>query len=190
MRIERMLAPVHALGPGQRVCLWTKGCSKCCPGCISPEMQDSEGPELDEALLAKLLTDAAARSQCTGLTVSGGDPMEQPQALLKLLRLVRPNFEDILVYTGYTLGQLREHCGEDAKACLDLIDVLIDGPYVESRNHPDCVLRGSDNQCIHYLNPEAEPRYADYMQQGRQLETFVHNRTIVITGIQNRRTEV
>ena len=117
--------------------------------------------------------------------------MEQPEALLKLLELVRPTFEDILVYTGYTLQQLQQGlCGEAALGCLPLIDVLIDGPYVESRNEPGCVLRGSDNQKIHYLTPAAQARYTDYLQQGRQLETFAHGDTVVITGIQNRRSEL
>ena len=68
-----------------------------------------------------------------------------------------------------------------------LIDVLIDGPYIHERNFPDCVLRGSDNQCIHYLNPEARAAYAGYLKQGRVLESFSHNGSVIITGIANRR---
>ena len=71
-----MLAPVHALGPGERVCLWTRGCSKRCPGCISPEMQPATGPQVPEELLAQILTETAVKNSCRGLTVSGGDPLE------------------------------------------------------------------------------------------------------------------
>ena len=79
-----------------------------------------------------------------------------------------------------------EAAGEDGKACLSLIDVLIDGTYVEALNTPDCVLRGSRNQIIHYLNPAMQESYAAYMQQGRILESFVHRNNTIITGIFNK----
>lgn len=135
--------------------------------------------------LAQILIQTAQRNGCTGLTVSGGDPFAQPEALLALLQAVRAHFSDILVYTGYTLEQLRQD--EVCAACLGFVDVLIDGPYIHERNFPDCVLRGSDNQCIHYLNPEARAAYAGYLKQGRVLESFSHNGSVIITGIANRR---
>ena len=187
MRIARMISPVHSLGPGDRVCLWTQGCSKNCPGCISPELKPFSGQEVDDATLAQLLIRTAQAGNCRGLTVSGGDPLEQPEALARLLELVRPYFDDILVYTGFTLEAIRREGSEDARRCLSFIDVLIDGPYIRERNHPECTLRGSDNQIIHYLTPEKEMVYADYLAQGRKLEPFTHNGHMIITGIPDRR---
>ena len=182
-----MLSPVHVLGPGERVGLWTQGCRKACPGCISPEMQPHTGEEVPEELLARLLIQTAAAGGCTGLTVSGGDPLEQPGALLRLLELVRPAFEDILVYTGYRMDQIRSgEAGRAALQCLDLIDVLIDGPYTRERNFPDCALRGSDDQVIWYLDPGKRELYERYMGQGRALESFSHGDTVVIVGILDR----
>ena len=182
-----MLAPVHALGPGERVCLWTRGCSKRCPGCISPEMQPATGPQVPEELLAQILTETAVKNSCRGLTVSGGDPLEQPEALLRLLRLLRPAFADILVYTGYRMEELRAGAaGEAGIACLELIDVLIDGRYNEARQRHDCALRGSDDQTIWYLDPDKRQSYEDYMRQGRILETFVHGDTAIVVGIQDK----
>lgn len=135
-------------------------------------------------MLADILIRTARAGGCGGLTISGGDPFEQPEALLRLLKLVRAEFDDILVYTGYELSQIR---GGEGESCLDWIDVLVDGPYVEGRNTPDCVLRGSDNQGIHFLNPSLKAAYEQYMEQGRILETFTHNDTMIITGIPNRR---
>lgn len=186
MRIGRMISPVHSLGPGERVCLWLQGCPRRCPGCISPELQPEEGPQVSTAALAKILAETARRNGCTGLTVSGGDPFAQPEELERLLALVRGEFQDILVYTGFTLPQLRQ-AGFDR--CLGLIDVLIDGPYIHERNFPDCVLRGSDNQIIHYLNPALTPVYEAYLRQGRVLESFSHNGAVILTGIVNRRDD-
>ena len=117
--------------------------------------------------------------------------MEQAEALLRLLPLVRDTFRDILVYTGYTLAEIRAgRCGPAGEACLEWIDVLIDGPYIDRRNTPDCVLRGSDNQVIHFLTPGLRERYESYMRRGRVLESFSHSGEIVITGIQNRRSQL
>lgn len=187
MLIARILSPVHSLGPGDRVCLWTQGCNKRCKGCISPELQPYSGNEIDEDVLAKILIKVARKNNCTGITISGGDPLEQPQALLKLLTLLRNEFDDILVYTGFELQDIQDGLvGIEAKKCLDYLDVLIDGKYIDELNYKDCVLRGSKNQELHFINKALAPIYAEYMKQGRILESFVHNQNTIVTGILNK----
>lgn len=187
MLIARILSPVHSLGPGDRVCLWTQGCKKRCKGCISPELQPYGGNEVDENVLAKILTQVARKNNCTSITISGGDPLEQPQALLRLLAILRNEFDDILVYTGFELQDIQYGLiGIEAKKCLDYLDVLIDGKYIDELNYKDCVLRGSSNQNIHFINNELAPIYAEYMKQGRILESFVHNQNTIVTGIFNK----
>jgi len=185
VRIGRMIAPVRTLGPGERVCLWFQGCGKDCPGCVSPELRPTEGPEISPETLAELVIQAADRNGCTGLTISGGEPFDQPQALENLLTLLAPRFSDILVYSGYTLSQLQQKEPPVLRA-LDRIGVLIDGPYIQERNVPGCALRGSDNQIIHYLRPELEPVYREYLTLGRTIETFCHAGTMIRVGILNR----
>lgn len=187
MLIARIVSPVHSLGPGDRVCLWTQGCKKRCKGCISPELQPYSGNEIDEDVLAKILIQVARKNNCTGITISGGDPLEQSQALLKLLTLLRNEFDDILVYTGFELQDIQDGLvGIEAKKCLDYLDVLIDGKYIDELNYKDCVLRGSSNQNIHFITKGLAPIYAEYMKQGRILESFVHNQNTIVTGIFNK----
>lgn len=187
MLIARILSPVHSLGPGDRVCLWTQGCKKRCKGCISSELQPYSGNEIDEDVLAKILIQVARKNNCTGITISGGDPLEQSQALLKLLTLLRNEFDDILVYTGFELQDIQDGLvGIETKKCLDYLDVLIDGKYIDELNYKDCVLRGSSNQNIHFINKGLAPIYAEYMKQGRILESFVHNQNTIVTGIFNK----
>lgn len=187
MLIARILSPVHSLGPGDRVCLWTQGCNKRCKGCISPELQPFSGNEIDEDILAKILIQVARKNNCTGITISGGDPLEQSQALLKLLTLLRNEFDDILVYTGFELQDIQDGLvGIEAKKCLNYLDVLIDGKYIDELNYKDCVLRGSSNQNIHFINKGLAPIYAEYMKQGRILESFVHNQNTIVTGVFNK----
>lgn len=169
------------------MCLWTQGCKKRCKGCISPELQPYGGNEVDENVLAKILTQVARKNNCTSITISGGDPLEQPQALLRLLAILRNEFDDILVYTGFELQDIQDGLiGIEAKKCLDYLDVLIDGKYIDELNYKDCVLRGSSNQNIHFINNELAPIYAEYMKQGRILESFVHNQNTIVTGIFNK----
>ena len=187
MLIARILLPVHSLGPGERVCIWTQGCNKRCKGCISPELQPFFGNEIDESVLSNIITKAARKSDCKGITISGGDPFEQPQSLLKLLRLLRNEFDDILVYTGYELSDIQDGLvGTEAKMCLEYLDVLIDGKYIDELNYRSCVLRGSSNQKIHFINKRLVLIYAKYMKQGRILESFVHNKDTIVTGILNK----
>ena len=187
MLVARILSPVHSLGPGERVCIWTQGCSKRCKGCISPELQPFCGKEIDESVLAKIIIQVAQKNVCQGITLSGGDPFEQPQALLRLLKLVRNDFEDILVYTGFEFPDIQSgSIGNDAKMCLDFLDVLIDGKYIEELNFEDCILRVSSNQNIIFLNKRFIPIYGEYMKQGRILENFVHNQDTIVTGIFNK----
>ncbi len=186
MIIERVLAPVHSLGPGERVCLWTRGCSKRCEGCISPELQPFSGQSVDAETLGQTIIKLAEGGRFDGLTVSGGDPFEQPEELLVFLGTVRKYFKDILVYTGFELNEIKN--GEmppQAVECLKYIDVLIDGRYVKSLNTSDCVLRGSANQIIHFLNSDLKSRYLKYMEKGRMIESFAHGSDTIITGILN-----
>lgn len=186
MIIGRILSPVHSLGPGERVCVWTQGCQKQCAGCISEDLQPAMGEDIQEAVLYQIVKQLRQQCNCTGLTISGGDPFEQPTALLTLLKLVRNEFNDILVYTGFTIEEIYEGVvGKEGIECLGLIDVLIDGRYLKHLNRSDCVLRGSQNQRIHFINPDVKSAYSAYMEKGRILETFVHNDKVIITGILN-----
>lgn len=186
-----MLSPVHSLGPGARVCLWTQGCSKGCVGCISPELQTDGGSIADSTKLAQLIVGVASQGGCRGLTVSGGDPFEQAEELLLLLVNVRDSFDDILVYTGFTLAEINDgSAGEAGKECLSYIDVLIDGRYQRELNTPDCVLRGSSNQIIHFFNEEKKDVYTEYMKKGRIIETFRHKDSTIITGILNEEENI
>lgn len=145
--LSRLHFPVTALGPGRRVGLWFQGCSIRCPGCISVDTWDAG---VGETAVAELLDaiDALA-ADADGLTVSGGEPFEQPEALAEVLRFWRRRYTgSILVYTGHEL--------EDVAPWLDenpgLIDGLMTGPF-RSDFSQTMALRGSDNQRLHVLTP-------------------------------------
>lgn len=188
MFVSHMLAPVVSLGPGERIVVWTAGCSKHCAGCISPEWR-SQSPDQDVDVdeLAQMLLDAAREHGVHRLTVSGGDPLEQASELVKLLATIRCAYDDILVYTGFTFEELPYVIGADTWETLKpFIDVLIDGPYIDELNVPDCALRGSTNQRVIYLGDRPHDDYDLYLRQPRQLQNFVQDGAVITVGIADR----
>lgn len=143
LRLSQTAFPIHTLGPFRRFGIWVQGCDKRCPGCISPETQSmSGGYEVDISTLTSIILE---QQGIEGLTISGGEPFLQNEALHELIQLLR-NKKDlgVIMYTGYQLGDVA-----DSLLIRD-IDVLIDGEYREELND-GCGLRGSSNQQIHFL---------------------------------------
>lgn len=153
IRVNRLHFPVSTLGYGQRIALWLQGCSLGCPGCIS---RDTWEHDRGEIALSALITHLATwLVDADGLTVSGGEPFEQPHALLELLQWWRKHHSgDILVFSGHSWEYLQYRYAD----VLELIDVLISDPYQAEAGH-SLPLRGSDNQRLHLLTALALDRY-------------------------------
>lgn len=157
-------------GPGLRYAVFVQGCSHGCPGCHNPESQPAEGGT--ETTLAALLADIRANGLAHDVTLSGGEPFEQPKACAALAAELKRNGYGIWCYTGYLYDDLagraeaartqqaqREEAGLTGNALtegiaddlavgdlLDSIDVLVDGPFVESRKSLELKWCGSSNQ--------------------------------------------
>lgn len=157
-------------GPGLRYAVFVQGCSHHCPGCHNPESQPAEGGT--ETTLAALLADIRANGLVHDVTLSGGEPFEQPKACAALAAELKRNGYGIWCYTGYLYDDLagraeaartqqaqREEAGLTGNALtegiaddlavgdlLDSIDVLVDGPFVESRKSLELKWCGSSNQ--------------------------------------------
>ena len=187
MRIAQIIAPIKSLGPGERIGLWVQGCHRNCEGCISPEYQGESGTDIPTTLLAQIIKDIQLREKIDKITISGGEPFEQPEELKNLLREIREGFSDVLLYTGFELKEIALGlCGESGKEALEYIDVLIDSPYIDALNNKESALKGSDNQVIHFLNKAKEKEYLDYIKRGRIVENKVINGMIYTIGIMNR----
>ena len=142
---------MHVLGPGARAVVWVQGCPFKCPGCIVPESWDSAGGY--ELPIPDLAAWVLAQSGLDGLTLSGGEPMAQAEALAELVSQVRAQRDlSVMCYTGYRLGDLTHRGTPDQHALLALCDILIDGPYIRSQ-HADLRWRGSRNQRVLALSP-------------------------------------
>ena len=141
-------------GIGVRVSLFVSGCTNRCPGCFQPQTWDfSYGKPFDAAVEDRLL-DMLAPSYIDGLTLLGGDPFEpeNQRALLPFLRRVKARYpgKTIWAYSGFTLEQLTtpgHHANCEATGeILSMLDVLVDGRFVESLRNLSLRFRGSENQ--------------------------------------------
>ncbi len=141
-------------GPGVRSTLFVSGCTHHCPGCFQPETWDFAfgeefTPEVEDKIIASLAPDYV-----DGLTLLGGEPMEKAnqRALLPFVKRVKEAYPDknIWCYTGYTLesdllSESRARC-EVTDELLGLIDVLVDGEFIEAQRDLTLRFRGSRNQ--------------------------------------------
>ena len=143
-----------ANGPGVRVSLFVSGCTHHCKGCFNEETWNFKYgepfTEKTEEQILKLLEP----SYVSGLTVLGGEPMEyvNQKELLPFLKKVKENYpkKTIWCYTGYVyekylLGRMIQKW-KITKEILELIDVLVDGPFIEEQKDITLLFRGSANQ--------------------------------------------
>ena len=191
MYIDRLLFPIHTLGPGSRIVIWTRGCQKHCPGCANPELWDTAGArQVSVHDLFQIVSNIHRETPAEGITISGGDPFEQLDELLEFLDLCRtltPAIEDILVYTGFEYEAFcRTLDPRTRQRAESLIGVLIDGPYIAEQNTPDLVLRGSANQQILFFRKNLQERYAPYLAGPRQIENVYMGSQLISVGIHNR----
>lgn len=140
-------------GPGFRFTVFVQGCPHHCPGCHNPQTHDpAAGEDCDvQTILREFEKDPLLQ----GMTLSGGEPMEQAEALLPLARGVRALGKNVAVFSGYTFEQLLEK-GKREPAVIDLLRecfLLVDGPFLLAQRDLTLRFRGSRNQRL--LDPIA-----------------------------------
>jgi anaerobic ribonucleoside-triphosphate reductase activating protein len=148
LRLYRTHFPVTVLGPGVRSGIWVQGCGIGCAGCMSRDTWDPAGGRT--VPVAELLGWLGGLPPAaTGVTVSGGEPFEQPEPLAELLDGVaavsrgREVPLDVMVYSGFTLAALERSPAR--RALLERCDVVVTGPFLPQRA-PGGRWRGSANQ--------------------------------------------
>lgn len=148
LRILHIYPETIADGVGLRYSIYFAGCSHHCPGCHNPEGQNPmAGEELTEERFDAICSEIAADPLLDGVTLSGGDPLLQPELMLDFLRRLRERTgQNVWCYTGFTL----EECLADPvrRECLRYIDVLVDGRFILAERDPQLDFRGSRNQRI------------------------------------------
>ncbi|MBE1530551.1 4Fe-4S single cluster domain-containing protein [Actinomadura algeriensis] len=139
-RVHATLSRSAANGPGTRFVVWAQGCTLGCAGCFNPETHGAGG---DVRTVADVAREALATSGIDGVTVSGGEPLEQPDALREFCALVRPSGLGIVVLTGFARAEIEANPG--LSAAVEMADMVIAGRY-NARLRLGTGLRGSSNK--------------------------------------------
>jgi len=183
--------PVTVLGPGRRIGLWLQGCSIRCKGCVSRDTWPRDGGRrIGVAALLDWCRKVAAAG-CDGVTISGGEPFDQPEALAALLdgliawRRADGTDFDLLAYSGYPEKTLRVRHAP----LLARLDALIAEPYVDVLAM-DRLWRGSSNQKLILLSELGRQRYAPYVDApataGKRMQLSVEDGRLWLIGLPER----
>lgn len=146
IRVHGLVEESIVDGPGLRYVVFTQGCPHRCPGCHNPETHDPEGGQI--LTVSGIFSQFSKNPLLAGITFSGGEPFLQPAPLLELARRVRRSGKNVVIYSGYTLEQLRVQAASspDVAALLRCTDILVDGPYIAAERDLELLFRGSRNQ--------------------------------------------
>lgn len=187
MNVARILYPVKVLGPGNRIGIWLCGCHRACKGCSNPELWYTQSQyEIPVERVVELIQTISEKHPVDGFTISGGEPFEQSSDLAYLIQRIQSISDDILVYTGYDLAELRARKDRYIDMILQRVAVIIDGPYIEALNETS-PLKGSTNQSIHILQKHYVEAYTDYLNCcNNQIQNFSTTDGIVSVGIHHR----
>lgn len=190
--INKAHFPVTVLGPGRRIGIWVQGCSIGCKGCVSQDTWARDpGREMTVARLLSWCKGTSAGG-FDGVTISGGEPFEQPAALGALLDGLHhwrasggPDF-DILCYSGYPLATLqKKHARLLAK-----LDALIPEPFIDAKPLTH-LWRGSSNQPLVLLSERGRARYAGFIDapidsNAKRIQAMVDGERVWYVGIPGR----
>lgn len=176
MNVHSYVEKSKVNGPGERFVLWTQGCSKKCINCFN---YNTWSFEERESLSPISIFEMVKNANCNGVTITGGDPLEQPEELLELLKLLYSlDLEKgIILFTGYTMDEINK-IGGSVRECLGYIDLLIDGRF-ENINKISRSLRGSSNQNFFYFSDKIKE---DELFFDQEVEIHLRDDILLVTG--------
>jgi anaerobic ribonucleoside-triphosphate reductase activating protein len=149
LRLHHTMARSQANGPGVRAVVWVQGCTLGCAGCFNPATHPPHGGHaVPVATLVQWLRDLATApiAPITGLSVSGGEPLQQAEAVIALCAAAQALELSVILWTGYTWDELERTPWRPR--LMQVVDLLIAGRYQAAR-HLGRDLRGSANKTLH-----------------------------------------
>ncbi len=158
VNVALVVPDTEAEGPGRRFAVWVQGCPFRCPGCCNPEMLvDSPKVPTPTADLVRAVLTARDTHGVEGVSFLGGEPFAQAEALAVVAEGVRAGGLSVMVFSGFTLAELRGRTDPGAARLLAATDVLVDGRFEAALRTSARRWVGSDNQVMHFLTDRYAP---------------------------------
>ena len=133
-------------GPGVRYTIFVQGCPHGCPGCHNPQTHAFTGGTSTQP--EEILAEIDGKPYIRGVTLSGGEPFCQAEALCALAKSLKARGKHLMAYTGYTFEELLALDDPFVRPLLEQLDLLVDGRFVEAEKSLDLHFRGSANQRV------------------------------------------
>lgn len=153
LKVLQIVPGTSVDGPGLRTSVYLAGCSHGCPGCHNPASWDfNGGQEMEAEEVAEIVL-----SHGFNMTLTGGDPLlhSDLDAVEVLIRLVKAQGKTVWVYTGFVYEQAIKN--PRIARIIQMVDAIVDGPFIQSKLTRELPFRGSSNQRI--LRPDGTPLY-------------------------------
>lgn len=181
VEVNRVLAPITVLGAGRRIGLWVQGCRLACPGCASVDTwEPGNGRYWDEDELARELVAQIEGRVLDGLTITGGEPLDQAEQLAKVVEQVRVatmREVDVLVFTGYAASAASKRAGR----LWGLIDAAVCGPYRQHEPSSEPLI-ASANQGMVRMSELGRARYP-LTEEAERMQLQVTEGELVMVGL-------
>lgn len=178
MQIARVEEHTSVEGPGIRTAVWLQGCSIGCSDCCNPEMHDSSR---GERITAEELADAVIHARADGLTLVGGEPLDQSGEVRELLQILRSSgYHGIIMFSGYTWQQILADPARMQAAAL--CDLVIAGPFDKSRSPGSRRWIGSDNQTLHFVTDFYSQLAENWPAFVKEIEIVIGDGEILVNG--------
>lgn len=144
IRIQKMtvVESEHLYGPGRRTLLFLKGCSIHCDGCVNKHLWSFEGGKL---ISAQEVLDYCKAEKVVGITLHGGEPLDQAHDLKELIQLLKENNLTIILFTGY----LKRELNKDQLYIWNSSDMVVAGRFMIKNRNVNLQFRGSTNQRVY-----------------------------------------
>ncbi|WP_394023184.1 anaerobic ribonucleoside-triphosphate reductase activating protein [Anaerococcus martiniensis] len=136
-----------ANGPGIRTSIFVTGCKLNCKNCFNKEYQDPNFGQTWTQKTTNQVINYLKSDEISGLSILGGEPFESANDLINILNDIKNKInKNIWIYSGHTFEYLMKN--PVYKQLLEKVDVLVDGPFIESKKDLKLKFRGSSNQRI------------------------------------------
>lgn len=169
-------------GPGRRFAIWCQGCFRNCKGCCNPEMQPFiERTIVDPDDLKEKILLSKERNCIEGVSFIGGEPALQAEGFSVLAEWCQRVGLSVLMFSGFLHSELVEMHNPFVDRLLSNLDILIDGPFIQSMLDHERDWVGSTNQQVYFFTS----RYASGIEKAkgkRSVECFISDTSIKVNG--------
>jgi anaerobic ribonucleoside-triphosphate reductase activating protein len=187
LHVAQVVACTEAEGPGPRFALWFQGCPLRCPGCCNPEMLPfTGGKRITVAEIVGQIDATVIANGVEGITLLGGEPFAHAAGAAALARAARERRLSVMVFTGYTLAEVKALRDPASRDLLHSTDLLVDGPYLRERPESRRRWIGSANQQIHFLTDRYRRDDACW-DRPNTLEIRLQGSAVIINGFPAQR---